>query len=242
MSNPFVTAQNLTIKYGEAMAVDDVSFSVNQGSCLAILGPNGAGKSTIAKALAGLVHPASGEVHLDGVRIDSKPPHTIARARVAYLPEGRGIFPNLTVSDNLALGLRLLPKAERKEAERQALDLFPILGDRRGQLAATMSGGEQQMLAVARAVMAKPKVLVADEVSLGLAPKVIDSIYEAWGKVRQTGLTMIVIEQYVERALAFADNALVLRRGRVLWSGPAGAATEHIVHSYLGSDTPSLPV
>jgi branched-chain amino acid transport system ATP-binding protein len=240
MTAPFISVQDLTIKYGGATAVDAISFAVERGQCLAILGPNGAGKSSIAKAFAGLVTPASGTITVDGKELSSQPPHQIARSKIAYLPEGRGIFPTLTVAENVALGMRVLPRAERCVAEDKAYALFPILSKRRRQTAATLSGGEQQMLAVARALMTKPEVLVADEVSLGLAPMIIDDIYAAWDTVRTTGLTMVVIEQYVERALAFADRALVLRRGRVLWTGAADGAADHIVHSYLGNDPAAL--
>jgi branched-chain amino acid transport system ATP-binding protein len=237
VSTAFITVEDLSIEYGGALAVDGVSFAVERDRCLAVLGPNGAGKSSIAKAFAGLVTPSAGRITVDGQRVDSLAPHRIARSRIAYLPEGRGIFPTLSVAENLTLGLRILPRAERAGAEHQALELFPILGRRRKQTAATLSGGEQQMLAAARALLTRPTVLIADEVSLGLAPLVIDDIYAAWAKVRGTGLTMVVIEQYVERALAFADQALVLRRGRVLWTGAATAAAEHIVHGYLGTPT-----
>jgi branched-chain amino acid transport system ATP-binding protein len=240
VTTPFVRVNGLTIKYGDAVAVDDVSFDVETGECLAVLGPNGAGKSSIAKAFAGLITPAAGSILVDGDSLAGRQPHQIARSHIAYLPEGRGIFPTLTVAENLTLGMRVLARAERADAEAQAYELFPILAQRRKQSAATMSGGEQQMLAVARALMTKPKLLVADEVSLGLAPMVIDTIYGAWAAVRSTGLTMIVIEQYVERALGFADRAIVLRRGQVLWSGAADAAADHIVHGYLGNDTAAL--
>ncbi|AXI76306.1 ABC transporter ATP-binding protein [Peterkaempfera bronchialis] len=236
MTTPFVAVDGLTIAYGDAVAVDGISFDLDQGECLAILGPNGAGKSSVAKAFAGLVKPAGGSLVVDGTDLADRRPDQIARSRIAYLPEGRGIFPGLTVAENVALGMRVLPSGERAAAEAQAYELFPVLGRRRKQTAATMSGGEQQMLAVARALMTKPKLLVADEVSLGLAPMVIDAIYEAWASVRSTGLTMIVIEQYVEKALDFADRALVLRRGRVLWTGAADGAADHIVHGYLGND------
>ncbi|KIF66812.1 hypothetical protein HY68_33625 [Streptomyces sp. AcH 505] len=234
MTTPFVSVDGLTITYGDAVAVDGVSFSLEQGECLAVLGPNGAGKSSIAKAFAGLIKPSAGSITVDGADLTHRPSHQIARSRVAYLPEGRGIFPTLTVAENVTLGMRVLPRADRAAAEQEVYQLFPVLGRRTKQFAATLSGGEQQMLAVARALMTKPKLLVADEVSLGLAPLVIDAIYEAWSSVRSTGLTMVVIEQYVEKALGFADRALVLRRGRVLWSGAAAGAAEHIARDYLG--------
>jgi branched-chain amino acid transport system ATP-binding protein len=225
---------DLRIVYGEAQAVDGVSFTVPRGSCLAILGANGAGKSSIAQCLAGLVPAQSGTIRIDGEDTTKASGHSLARRGVAFLPEGRGIFPSLSVADNIALGLRVLPKDARAAAEARVEDFFPILGKRRKQQAATLSGGEQQMLAVARALVTEPKLIVVDELSLGLAPLIIDDIYAALVVARQTGTTMVLIEQYVERALSFADEAIVLRRGVVAWSGAANGAAQDVAHSYMG--------
>jgi branched-chain amino acid transport system ATP-binding protein len=236
-----VEVRDLIVTYGDALAVDRVSFDVDEGSCLTILGANGAGKSSIAKSLVGLVKPVGGTITVAGQALHDAPCHRIARSGIAYLPEGRGIFPGLTIAENIALGVRRIAKQQRAEAENSAYDLFPVLRERSRQVAATMSGGEQQMLAVARALMVRPRLLIADEVSFGLAPKIIDTIYDAWNSVRGTGLAMVVIEQYVDRALAFADHAMVMRRGRVLWSGAADDAGQHVAHGYLGS-APAEPL
>ena len=237
MSHNAVEVTGLSVTYGGAHAVDDVSFSVAPGQCLTILGPNGAGKSSIAKALAGLIKPTAGSVLVCGLDTRQRRAHELARKKVAYLPEGRGIFPTLSVLENLILGLRVLPRAQQDAAAQAAYGLFPVLEQRRNKVAATLSGGEQQMLAVARAVVTRPELLVADEISLGLAPLVIDDIYAALATVRENGTTVVLIEQYVERALKFADRALVLQRGRVRWSGPASdGAAEHVAHGYLGTE------
>jgi branched-chain amino acid transport system ATP-binding protein len=240
VTDTMLAVKDLRITYGDAQAVDGVSFSVERGQCLAILGANGAGKSSIAQCLAGLVPAASGTVTVDGEETTHSRGYDLAKRGVAYLPEGRGIFPGLTVAENVTLGVRVLPKAERSTAEERVYELFPKLGQRRKQQAATLSGGEQQMLAVGRALVTKPQLMVVDELSLGLAPLIIDDIYTAMTTAREAGTTMVLIEQYVERALAFADEALVLRRGVVVWSGAADGAAEEVAHSYMGNDPAAL--
>jgi len=240
VNDVMLAVEDLRITYGDAQAVDGVSFSVQRGQCLAVLGANGAGKSSIAQCLAGLVPAASGTITLDGEDTTSAKGHDLARRGVAYLPEGRGIFPGMTVEENVTLGVRVLPRDARQAAEGRVYDLFPKLGQRRRQQAATLSGGEQQMLAVGRALVTEPRLMVVDELSLGLAPLIIDDIYTAMTTARETGTTMVLIEQYVERALAFADEALVLRRGVVVWSGAADGAAEQVAHSYLGNDPAAL--
>jgi branched-chain amino acid transport system ATP-binding protein len=234
MSDVLLSVKDLRIVYGEAQAVDGVSFDVIQGQCLAILGANGAGKSSIAQCLAGLVPAASGSVTIDGEDTTKAHGHVLAKQGVAYLPEGRGIFPTLSVADNISLGVRVCAKDKRDAAEERVYEYFPILGKRRKQQAATLSGGEQQMLAVGRALVTEPKLMVVDELSLGLAPLIIDDIYAALKIAKDGGTTMVLIEQYVERALAFADDAMVLRRGVVAWEGPANGAAEQVAHSYMG--------
>jgi len=234
MSDVLLSVKDLRIVYGEAQAVDGVSFDVERGRCLAILGANGAGKSSIAQCLAGLVPAASGSVTVDGRDTTTTHGYVLAKQGVAYLPEGRGIFPTLSVADNISLGVRVCAKEKRASAEDRVYEFFPILGKRRKQQAATLSGGEQQMLAVGRALVTEPKLMVVDELSLGLAPLIIDDIYAALKVAKDGGTTMVLIEQYVERALAFADNAMVLRRGVVAWEGPASGAAEAVAHSYMG--------
>jgi branched-chain amino acid transport system ATP-binding protein len=234
MSDVLLSVTDLRIVYGEAQAVDGVSFDVPRGQCLAILGANGAGKSSIAQCLAGLVPAASGSVTIDGEETTRAHGYALAKQGVAYLPEGRGIFPTLSVADNISLGVRVCAKDKRAAAEERVYEYFPILAKRRKQQAATLSGGEQQMLAVGRALVTEPKLMVVDELSLGLAPLIIDDIYAALQVAKDGGTTMVLIEQYVERALSFADDAIVLRRGVVAWAGPANGAAEEVAHSYMG--------
>lgn len=234
MSDVMLEVDDLRICYGDAIAVDGVSFSVESGRCLAVLGANGAGKSSVAQALAGLIPVDRGTISVAGENITGSDAFALARNGIAYLPEGRGIFPGLSTADNVALGMRILPKDARPDAVDRLYSLFPVLGDRRKQQASTLSGGEQQMLAVGRALVTGPRLFVVDELSLGLAPLVIDKIYEALEVAKKSGTTMILIEQYVERALEFADDAVVMRRGEIVWSGAADGAVDEVVQNYMG--------
>ena len=229
----------LSVAYGGARALHDVSFSVRRGDAIAVLGANGAGKSSLAAALAGVVKPASGAVRVAGADVTGGPAHRVSRAGVAYVPEGRGIYPHLTVTDNLRAMLRYaVPKHEREAAVDRAVELFPILGQRRRQAAGTLSGGEQQMLALARVLAAPPLLLVADEMSLGLAPMLVDVVFEALGRAKAAGVTVVLVEQYAERALAFADDAILLRRGATAWAGRAADAHGEVLAGYLGDAAP----
>lgn len=231
-----VEVDELTVSYGEARALFGVSFRLDAGHALAVLGANGAGKSSLAAAVAGAVTPSGGRVRIDGHDTTRASAHTVARLAVAYVPEGRGIFPHLSVVDNLRAMLRYaVPKPERAEALRRAVETFPILGERRHQAAGTLSGGEQQMLALARVLAAPPRLLIADEMSLGLAPKMVDLVFEALGRAREQGVTILLVEQYVERALAFADEVLVMRQGEAEWQGSAAEAHDHVLAGYLGA-------
>ena len=234
MSDLMLEVDDLRICYGDAIAVDGVSFSVETGRCLAVLGANGAGKSSIAQALAGLIPADRGTISVGRENVTGTDAFALARKGIAYLPEGRGIFPGLSTADNVALGTRILPKEARAATVDRLYTLFPVLGDRRKQQASTLSGGEQQMLAVGRALVTDPTLFVVDELSLGLAPLVIDKIYEALQTAKAAGTTMILIEQYVERALAFADDAVVMRRGEIVWSGAANGAVDEVVQNYMG--------
>jgi branched-chain amino acid transport system ATP-binding protein len=227
--------EGLSVAYGEARAVFDVSFALEAGTTLAVLGANGAGKSSLAAAIAGVLRPAGGRVRLAGTDITGWSAHRVTRAGVAYLPEGRGIFPHLSVADNLRVMLRhAVAPAERAAAYQRALETFPVLAERQRQAAGTLSGGEQQMLALARVLASRPRLVIADELSLGLAPRMVDAVFEALGRARAEGVTILLIEQYVDRALAFADRALVMRRGRVAWQGPAPEAVAQALAGYLG--------
>jgi branched-chain amino acid transport system ATP-binding protein len=233
-----VRVDDLSVNYGEVRALTGVSFELAAGECLAVLGPNGAGKSTLGKALACLLAPASGTIRYGEMVAANEgtiatPAYRLARQGVAYVPEGRGIFPGLTVQENITLGARTIVKGERASAEESAFSLFAILDRRRRQIAGTLSGGEQQMLALARALMTARRVLIADELSLCLAPLLIETIYEALSKARTNALTMILIEQYVERAFSLADRALVLKRGEVAWQGSTDKGMMGVVEEYL---------
>jgi branched-chain amino acid transport system ATP-binding protein len=232
---PRLEVRDLVVDYGPARALHAVSLTVPAGRSVAVLGANGAGKSSLAAAIAGAVPVAGGTIRLDGVDITQRRAHRIARAGVAYVPEGRGIFPHLTVIDNLRAMLRYaVPAGGRAIALERAIATFPVLGERRHQHAGTLSGGEQQMLALARVLAAPPRLLVADEMSLGLAPMMVDVVFDALGRARDEGVTVLLVEQYVERALAFADDAILLRRGEVVWSGPATHAHQQVRAGYLG--------
>lgn len=226
----------VSVSYGEARALFDVSLRIRPGRALAVLGANGAGKSSLAAAIVGVVRPSGGRVRFEGVDIARWPSHRISRAGIAYVPEGRGIYPHLTVIDNLRAMLRYaVPKADREHAVTRAIELFPILGQRRKQAAGTLSGGEQQMLSLARVLAAPPKLLVADEMSLGLAPLMVDMVFDSLTRAKAAGVTVLLVEQYVERALALADDAIVLSQGVVGWAGAAADAHSAALESYLGS-------
>ena len=230
-----LAAEDLSVRYGDAVALTGVSLQVEQGKALAVLGANGAGKSTLARALSGLVPVSNGKVVFDGKEIDRWPAYRIRRAGLVHLPEGRGVFRGLSVIDNLRMAAATLEgRQARHQGVELALEIFPTLAARRNQRASLLSGGEQQMLSLARVLATSPKLLVADEMSLGLAPKLVDVVFDGLNRARQAGVTVIMIEQYVHRALEFADACLVLQRGAVAWSGPARAAGNEVLSRYLG--------
>ncbi len=234
---PVLAAQGLEVRYGDARAVFGVDLEVAQGQVLAVLGPNGAGKTSLAGAITGRVRPAAGRVHISGRDVTGRSASQISRLGVAYVPEERAIFPHLSVNDNLRVLLRYaVPRAERAVTLDKAFELFPVLAERRRQQAGTLSGGEQQMLSLARVLAAPPLLLVADEMSLGLAPRLVDLVFESLARARDEGVTILLIEQYVERALALAGDAVILRRGRVSWRGPASEAHGELAAGYLGAE------
>jgi branched-chain amino acid transport system ATP-binding protein len=229
-----LSVSGLCLKYADATALHEVSFSMAPRSVTALLGPNGAGKSSVARAVSGLVRAQSGLIRFDGADITGAPADRIRRLGIAYLPEGRGVFRSLTVEENLRVALSDVPKAERAAAIEGAIDLFPVLGQRRRQTAGTLSGGEQQMLSLARVLARQPRLLIADEISLGLAPLIVEEVFAGLNRVIELGVSVILIEQFVDRALAIADRCYVLRRGRVVWSGEAAEAGADLVEHYLG--------
>jgi branched-chain amino acid transport system ATP-binding protein len=235
VSAPLLAVDGLSVRYGNARAVDDVSFELAGGRTLAILGANGAGKSSLAAAIAGVVKPSAGRVTFDGADVTGARSHRRARLGLTYVPEGRGLFPHLSVLDNLRVMLRgAAGSAERPAALDRCFELFPVLAERRRQAAGTLSGGEQQMLALARVLAAPPRLLVADELSLGLAPRMVDTVFATLERARASGVTVLLVEQYVDRALAFADDVIVMRTGTVAWQGVAADARSQLVAGYLG--------
>ncbi|MFL6072155.1 MAG: ABC transporter ATP-binding protein [Mycobacteriales bacterium] len=229
--------QDLVVSYGAVRALNGVSIEVAAGQVTAVLGANGAGKTTLLRAVSGMVRPRDGRILLDGVPL-SRHPEEVVRAGVSQVPEGRGVIAELTVEENLRLGgLWRRNRADAAAALREAYDLFPALAERRRKPAATLSGGERQMLVIGRALMARPAVLLLDEPSLGLAPRIAAQIMALVRRLRDTGhLTVLLVEQNARSALAIADHGIVLNLGRVVASAPAAelAADDTLRHHYLG--------
>ncbi len=233
-SAPLLSVKDLRVRYGLALAVDGISVDVSKGEALAVLGPNCAGKSTLARAVSGLVPAASGHIRFDDSDITREPAHRIRRKGLVYLPEERGVFPALTVTENLRMAAAALPRHQRAAAVQKGLETFRTLDKRRSIKAGMLSGGEQQMLSLCRALVLSPKLIIADEMSLGLAPRLVDMVFESLQRLKATGVTIVLIEQFIHRALDFADHAVLLSRGRLAWYGPREEAKEEIVARYLG--------
>ena len=213
--------RDVSASYGQIVAVRDLSVSLDTGQCLALLGRNGAGKSTLLKLIAGVISPGSGSVHWNGVDVSTEPPERRLHAGIVLVPEGRGIFPALSVEENLRMGAyweRPSASVYRTRYD-QVLTYFPKLKVLRKQAAGSLSGGEQQMVAVARALMSDPKLLLLDEPSLGLAPMVVESLYEVFGELVKTSMTIVVVEQFVEFALKLADEVVALNKGEIVLTG-----------------------
>jgi branched-chain amino acid transport system ATP-binding protein len=231
--------RDLWVSYGPVAAIRGISLVVAPGEVVALLGANGAGKSTILRTISGLIRPRAGEIHFAGQRIDRLSPPRIVRLGVAHSPEGRRLFGMLTVAENLKLGAAARKDGAGVAEDRERLlNLFPILRERIGQQAGTLSGGEQQMLALARAMMARPKLLMLDEPSLGIAPIVVQSIFSTLADLKRLGTTMLLVEQNMSLALDLADRAYVLRTGEVRLSGEARALkadVEGVASAYLGA-------
>ena len=229
--------QNISVNYGKVSAIRDISMNVPEGSIVTIIGANGAGKSTALRAMSGLSPIHSGEIHFDGQRIDRMPAHKIVGNGMAHVPEGRRIFPDLTVEENLRTGAFL--RRDKEDVEKDLASVFgrfPRLKERRPQLAKTMSGGEQQMLAIGRALMAKPKLLLMDEPSMGLAPIIVEEIAAIIEEINGQGMTVVLVEQNAELALELASYAYVLETGSLALEGPASELhdNEHVRAAYLG--------
>ena len=214
---------NLDVAYGDLPALSDVSLAVEAGETLSVVGANGSGKTTMLRTISGLLRPRRGEVRFEGERIDRLPCHRVVERGVVHVPEGRKVFPSLAVRENLELGsYPRAARAHRADSLERVFSLFPRLEERQKQLGGTMSGGEQQMLAIARGLMANPRLLLLDEPSLGLAPKMVAAVFDVLGELKAGGTTMLLVEQNALRALRLADRAYVLRRGVVSYAGPPG--------------------
>jgi ABC-type branched-subunit amino acid transport system ATPase component len=234
VTEPLLQVTDLDVRYGSSKALFGVSLDVAAGTVLAVLGANGAGKSTLARAVSGLVAPTAGRLVFDGRDITGMAAHKVRTLGLTYVPEGRGIFPGLSVTDNLKMAVAQEPRAERAGAIERAIETFPVLGERKTQRAGSLSGGEQQMLALARALAVSPKLIIADELSLGLAPLITEMVFQSLEEARRQGITIVLSEQFVHRALSMADSCVVLTRGRVGWSGPAAEAGQEVIDRYLG--------
>ena len=229
--------KNITVSYDIATALWNLSLSVQEGKIVSMVGSNGAGKSTTLRAISGVVRPREGMISLDGQRIDHLPTHQIARLGISHVPEGRKIFPHLSVVENLRIGA--LPVKEPKRIElllKNVLDLFPILFERQKQAGGTLSGGQQQMLAIGRGLMADPKILLLDEPSLGLAPIIVDTVFDVIKKLNHQGQTILLVEQNAYRSLEVAHYAYVLETGRMILEGEASTLIDHphVKKAYLG--------
>jgi branched-chain amino acid transport system ATP-binding protein len=232
---PLLQVSDLVVRYGDAAVLSGISFVLTAGAALAVLGANGAGKSSLARAVSGLVRPAGGTVVFDGHDVSATPAHKIRRLGIVHLPEGRGVFRSLTVTENLRMAAATIEgRQARKEGVERSLEIFPLLGERRSLRADQLSGGEQQMLSLARVLATFPKLVIADELSLGLAPKMVDAVFEGLERARKEGVAVLLIEQYVHRALDFADKALLIQRGELAWSGPTAGAEAEVMSHYLG--------
>ena len=229
--------ENLSVSYGAVQALKDVSIEVPHGSVTAVIGANGAGKSTLMRTLAGLEKPQSGQVTFNGEVISGRKPEDIVRMGIALVPEGRSTIPELTVEDNLKLGGMWRSHAQRNASLSRAYSLFPVLGERKSMRADTLSGGERQQLAIGRALMTGPQVLLLDEPSLGLAPLIVTQILELVARMAwDSGLAVLLVEQNATVALRIARTGVVLNLGEVVKSGPAAeiASDEELRHAYLG--------
>ncbi len=223
----------VTVSYDGVRAVSDLSLQVPERSVVALLGANGAGKTTTLRAISGLVRPESGAIRFDGQRIDHKPAYQVSRLGVLQVPEGRGIFRSLSVRANLQMAG--YTQATDRDLVGEGTDRFPALGRRIDQLAGSLSGGEQQMLALARVFLARPRLLLLDEISMGLAPMIVSTLFSEVQAMAAAGTTVLMVEQYVEAALGMADYAYVLDKGRVVDVGePADLRADGLLSSYLG--------
>jgi branched-chain amino acid transport system ATP-binding protein len=235
MSDPILAVQDVRVSYGRVEAVRGVSFTAEQGSLVTLVGANGAGKSSVINAVSGMLRPAGGRITFEGSDITRTPAHKLVARGLVQVPEGRQILSTLTIEENLRMGAWHTGSTAQQSIDAM-YDRFPVLAQRRALPAGALSGGEQQMLAIARALVAKPTVMLMDEPSMGLAPKIVDEVFRVIEEIRASGTTVVLVEQNARRALRAADHGYVLQTGEVVHSGPAAEllADERIVEAYLG--------
>ena len=230
--------QGVSAGYQDTIILRDVDLLIEPGSTVALLGPNGAGKTTLMRAISGLIRVVEGTVLFDDTEITNLPPHNIASLGMCHIPEGRGIFPSLSVRDNLLMFDNRGSGGLEREGLDTVIEIFPVLGQRAGQAAGTLSGGEQQMLALARTFLQRPKLVVLDEISIGLAPTVVEEIFDFVAGLARSGSTLLLVEQYVTYALELADHVYFLNKGQITGSAPAadlaGEALEEVFSEYIG--------
>ena len=232
-----LTVNNIDVYYGDLQVLWDVSFKVHEGEILVLIGANGAGKSTTIKTVSSLLTPQKGTIELNGTRLDHHPPHEIIQHGIIHVPEGRRLFPEMTVEENLIMGsLHGEAKAKRRETLQYVYELFPRLKERRKQTAETLSGGEQQMAAIGRGLMSLPKLMMFDEPSLGLAPILVQEIFSMIRQIKDEGVTIMLVEQNVTQTLAMCDRAYVLENGRIVLEGTGAELMENesVKEAFLG--------
>ena len=229
--------KDINVYYGVIQALKGISLEVNEGEIVALIGANGAGKSTTMQSIMGLIHPKSGEIYYNGERIDKISTHQIVKMGMTEVPEGRHIFQELTVMENIMLGAYTVKEREEKKKDLdKVFRLFPRLLERKNQVAGTLSGGEQQMLAISRALMSKPKLLLLDEPSMGLSPILVDEVFDIIKEIHKQGTTILLVEQNAEKALRIADKAYVLETGKITLSGTGKELRNNdlVIKAYLG--------
>ena len=231
-----LSVKNLNVFYGPIHAVKGISFDVEEGEIVTLIGANGAGKSTTLKTISGLLHAKNGDIEFMGHRINSTAPHKIVKSGIAHIPEGRRIFTKLTVEENLEMGAFTAERSTVEESMARVFEQFPRLQERRNQIAGTLSGGEQQMLAMGRGLMSKPKLMMLDEPSMGLAPILVEQVFDIIKALHAAGTTVLLVEQNAQMALSIADRAYVLETGTITLSGTGNelAQSESVKKAYLG--------
>jgi branched-chain amino acid transport system ATP-binding protein len=236
-AQPLLDVRDIEVRYGAIRALKGVSFSVGSGEVVALLGANGAGKTTTQKTVSGMLRPVAGSIEFEGRRIDGTAAHKLVDLGICHVPEGRHVFPRMTVAENLDMGAFRFKQPDPADLER-VLELFPRLKERYGQLSGTLSGGEQQMLAIGRALMGKPRLLLLDEPSMGLAPLIVAQIFDIVREINRSGVTVLLVEQNASQALSLADRGYVLETGEIVLEGAGREllADERVRAAYLGEE------